>query len=251
MAEKHFYQQIDFTKNYLINYFKKHLPDFENFRILEIGCAEAGFLHQLSLMNIDVSGLELSEARVNIALSKNPDLNIVVGDITSADIVNKFKNKFDLIVLRDVIEHVPDRSAMFKNIITLLKSNGYLYVTFPPKFSAFAGHQQNGKSILKYFPYLHLLPSSLIRFLGNIFGESDYMINTIINNFRDGLTIKKFFRYCDNYNFKFLVKEIFLIRPIYKIKFKLTPIKLPPLPLFTEIFATGCECLLQLNKGNK
>ena len=245
MAEKHFYQQIEHTKNYLLGYFKKHIPDFQSLKILEIGCAEAGFVHYLDSMNIDVQGLELAEARVNIALGKNPHLKLTVGDITKSEVVEKLNAKFDLIVMRDVIEHIPQRREMFENIVKLLNPGGYLYVTFPPRFSAFAGHQQNGKSILKFVPYVQLLPDFLIRTLGNIFKEHRYMIETIINNFRDGLTIGKFVKYCNSFGFDFLVKELFLIRPIYKIKFSLPPVKMPWIPALGEFLATGCECLLQ------
>ncbi len=245
MAEKHFYQQVKFTEYYLLNYFQKNIKNFSSLKILEIGCAEAGLVHYLHSMNIDVSGIELSEARVNIALEKNPELNIIVGDITDPKIVGKINRKFDLIILRDVIEHIEARENMFENILNLLNAGGYLYVTFPPKFSAFAGHQQNGKSLLKYLPFIHLLPDFLIRFLGNLFNEQDYMIRTIIGNYKNGLTIRGFVDYCNSFHLKFIVKELFLIRPVYKIKFNLKPLRMPWIPVLGEFLATGCECLLR------
>lgn len=134
MAEKHFYQQIEHTKNYLFEYFEKHIPDFKTLKILEIGCAEAGFVHYLNSMNIDVQGLELVEARVNIALEKNPRLNLTVGDITKSEVVKKLNAKFDLIVMRDVIEHIPQRKKMFENIVRLLNPRRIFVRYIPAAF---------------------------------------------------------------------------------------------------------------------
>ncbi|MFQ5584693.1 MAG: class I SAM-dependent methyltransferase, partial [Calditrichia bacterium] len=177
MAERHFYEQKKHTSSYLLPYFEKHLPDFQNFKILEIGCAEAGFLDVLYEMGIQASGLEIEPHRVELAKSKNPNLKIIPGDITSPEICDQINDTFDLIVMRDVIEHIRDRKAAFQNINKLLEKNGYLYITFPPKYSGFAGHQQNGKSILRYMPYVHLLPASVLRFIGKILNEKTGSLN--------------------------------------------------------------------------
>lgn len=244
MAEKHFYEQRKFTESYLIPYFEKHLPDFRSMKILEIGCAEAGFMDVLSSKGFDIMGLELEEHRVKTALEKNPNLDIIVGDITQDSIVEKFGSTFDLIVMRDVIEHIPDRVATFSNVSKLLKRDGYLYITFPPRFSAFAGHHQNYRSLLKLFPYLQLLPNSLIRGLAGIFKEPSSITEQVILNSKVGLTIAKFEKYYQQFDFKPAVKELFLFRPIYGIRFKTKTRKFPNVPLVREFLALGCEYLL-------
>jgi len=245
MAEKHFYEQKEFTELYLLPYFKKHLPNFAEFKILEIGCAEAGFLDVLYDLNIEATGLELAPGRVKIAKEKNLNLNIFVGDITDQNIVNKIGDTFDFIIMRDVIEHIPDRITTFSNIKKLLKKNGYLYVTFPPRFSGFAGHQQNGSSILRFVPYLHLLPGWLIRFLGSMFKERPALIENVILNYKVGLTIRAFEKYCSKYNFQPIIKDMFLFRPIYQLRYNLSPFKMANIPLIREFSVFGCECLLQ------
>ena len=246
MGEKHFDEQKKHTTSYLIPYFKKHLPTFKNFKILEIGCAEAGFLNVLYELGITAIGLELESQRVKIANEKNPELKIFVGDITDDKIVEKIGNEFDLIVMRDTIEHIPNRMAAFSNIAKLLKKNGYLYVTFPPRFSGFAGHQQNGKSVLRFVPYLHLLPEWTIRILGKIFKERINLIESVVLNYKEGLSIRAFEKYYSKFNFKPVVKELFLFRPIYKIRFIVTPRKVPNIPFIREFIAFGCEYFLKM-----
>jgi 2-polyprenyl-3-methyl-5-hydroxy-6-metoxy-1,4-benzoquinol methylase len=245
MAEKHFNEQRKFTKTYLLSLFQKHIPDFKNSKILEIGCAEAGFLDVLHDMNIEATGLELEPERVKTSRKKNPHLKVLEGDITDQNIVDKVGESFDLIVMRDVIEHIPDRRTSFLNISKLLKKNGYLYVSFPPKFSGFAGHQQNAKSILRFVPFLQLLPENIIKVLGKIFKENSKLIEAVIDNYRIGLTIKTFEKISRKFNFYPVQKDLFLFRPIYKIRFNVSPIKIPNIPFIREFLAFGYECLLQ------
>jgi SAM-dependent methyltransferase len=248
MAEKHFYEQKEYTTSYLLNYFQKHLPGFENFKILEIGCAEGGFLDVLYESNIEAIGVELEPGRVKLAKDTNPNLNILVGDITEDNIIKKIGTTFDLVVMRDVIEHIPDRESTFSNISKLLKKNGFLYITFPPRFSGFAGHQQNGKSILRMTPFLHLFPDWIIRFLGKVFKERSSLIENVILNYKVGLTIGSFEKYYSIHNFQSIIKELFLIRPIFKIRFNMSLRKIPNIPIIREFLALGCEYLLKKNK---
>lgn len=245
MSEKHYYEQIKHTKNYLIPYFRKHIRDFETKSLLEVGCAEGGFLQVLAEMGMDVTGVELSPSRVETARQKSPELDVRVGDITSPDIVRELGRTFDLIVFRDVIEHIPDRDTTFRHVSELLNPGGYLFFSFPPRYSGFAGHQQVGRSILRFVPFLHLLPNFLIRWLGKLFNEYPHVIDNAILNYQIGLTIRRFERFYRKYGFEPVVKELFLIRPIYEIRFKLKPLHFPNIPFLREIFASGCEVLLR------
>jgi SAM-dependent methyltransferase len=244
MADKHFFEQKKHTTSYLIPYFEKNIPDYKNKKVLEVGCAEGGFVDELQNMGMDVMGLEIEQGRVKIANEKNPDLNILCADITDSNVVSKIEKKFDFIVMRDTIEHIPDRHSTFKNISGMLNEGGYLYITFPPRFSGFAGHQQNCRSLLKVLPYLHLLPDFLIRFIGKVLNENPARIKGVINNYKIGLSINAFEKYFKEYGFSPIVKDLFLLRPIYKIRFGVNAVKVPNIPLFRELFAFGCEYLL-------
>jgi len=244
MAEKHYSEQIKHTENYLIPYFKNNLPNFNKFNIIEVGCAEGGGLKVLNDFGLKVTGIEISPNRVRTAKEKNPELTIHTMDITDSSIVSKLE-KYDLIILRDVIEHVPDRISAFNVIYELLKEGGFLYITFPPKYSGFAGHQQNGRSIMKRLPFIHILPDFLIRSFGRIVNEKPKLIEDIIKNFKDGLSIRAFEKYYSRHGLQPVVKELFLFRPVFRVRFNLNPKKVPNIPLLREVIAFGCEYLLQ------
>jgi len=244
MADKHFYEQKKHTTGYLIPYFEKNIPDYKDKKILEVGCAEGGFIEELQSIGMDAMGLEIEQNRVAIANQKNPNLKILCADITDSNVAARFDKKFDFIVMRDTIEHIPDRDSTFENISKMLNEGGYLYITFPPRFSGFAGHQQNCRSILKLVPYLHLLPDFLIKLLGKVLKEKPQQIKAVIENYRVGLSINAFEKYYIKYGYSPIVKGLFLSRPIYKVRFGARIVKVPNIPLFREIFAFGCEYLL-------
>lgn len=244
MAEKHFYEQIEYTNKYLIPFFEKNIPQFYNLKILEVGCAEAGLLNELQKRGIEVHGIEISKERVDIALKKNPNLKIILGDITDKKIITQL-DKYDLIIMREVIEHIKDKDSVFENLKKLLKSNGYLFITFPPKYSPFAGHQQIAKSFLKFIPYLHLLPKFILISISKILNEKPDYVDEIKLHFSTGMVINKFEKLCKKYKFNSVEKDLYLFRPIYAFRFKLPTIKLPNIPIIREFITFGYETLLK------
>lgn len=245
MAEKHYYEQREHTASYLIPYFEKHIPAFRDKQVLEIGCAEAGFLAELHRIGVACMGVELEPSRVRTALTKDPDLRIIAGDITDAGVVAGIHPRFDLIVLRDVIEHIADRNTLFAVILRLLKPGGMVYISFPPRCSAFAGHQQNGRSLLRFVPWLQLWPGPLLNAAGRLFREAPYMISFIQHNGKTGLSAAAFDRLWKDRRMRSIVYELFLFRPVYRTRYGVPALRIPNIPLLREVLATGCEVLLQ------
>lgn len=243
MAEKHFHEQIKFAQTYLIPYLTKHIPEFSNlseFKILSVGCAEGGDLMVFSQNNKSAAGIELSAARVEMGKKLNPEAHITTGDITKKETLPQ--ERFDMIILRDVIEHVNNKNAAFENIYDLLKPGGYLFMTFPLKYSPYAGHQQMSKTFLKYFVYITLFPVGCIRFfckLAKTPGHADEIIYNKKNAFSYhhlNHLVKKRFTY--------RVKEFFILRPGFNDRYGLPELKMPGIPLLREL-ALGCEVLLK------
>ncbi len=245
MAEKHFYEQKEFTEKYLLPYFRSYIPNFHKLNVLEIGCAEGGLLDILGSIGIDALGIELSPERIQISLDKNPNLKIIQGDITDENLPTRIGKEFDFIIMREVIEHVNNKYAAFDNIDRLLKPGGYLYISFPPKYSPFAGHQQIAKSFLKYLPYIHLLPTNILKKIAKHLSENENYVDEIKLHFSTGMVINKFENHCLIKNFIPVKKELFFFRPIYGYRYGIPKIKFPDLPLVKEIFTFGYEVLLR------
>lgn len=249
MAEKQYHEQVEYSNQYFIPFLTKHLPELKTMRILEVGCAEAGLLKVLGDMGTECHGIELDETRAALAKEINPGVNVIVGDITDTSIVNKFGGQFDLIIMREVIEHVPDKDAAFRNLNAMLKEGGYMFMSFPPKWSGFAGHQQVGRSLLRFTPYVHFIPKPVLRMFVKMFNEYPNFVEHVEANYSTGIKINQFEKLCRKYNFRYIIKDYYLFRPIYKFRFGLPTLKIPGIPLLREFFAFGCECLLKKQSG--
>ncbi len=247
MAEKHYHEQRAFASSYLVPYLRAHLPQFTRMRVLEVGCGEGGLIAVLQEQGVEAVGLELSPARVAIAREKNPALRVYVGDITDPKCKKVVGGDYDLVVMRDVMEHIVERAAAMRNVRALLRQGGFFYVSFPPKYSAFAGHQQVGRSFLRFLPFVHLLPAFLVRMLGRIGKEHRHQIESIIGHGRYGLTVAALERLCRAQGFRPVVRELFLVRPIHRLRFGLRPLRAPDFPVVREWLATGYEALWQLS----
>lgn len=243
MAIEHYYEQIKHTEEYLIPYFEKNIPDFWNKTMLEVGCAEGGFIEILRKRGVEVKGVEISAGRVDIAHEKNPELDVIVGDITDDNMFTLIPKKYDIIVLRDVIEHIPDKLKALQNINKLLNDGGFVFISFPPFYSAYAGHQQNGK-VFKFMPWIHFLPNFLINTLGNIFGEKKDLVEDVILNSKLGFSISSFENKFKKAGFKVIIPDLFLFRPIFRIRYGTKITKFPNIPLLREFGSMGCEYLL-------
>lgn len=117
------------TRDY-INYFKKnyleYLPRKKNIRILDIGCGSGLFLEFLLSQGYkNALGIDLSQD--NIEICKKKKLNVVKED---AFVFLKKNQKFDLIVMNDIIEHIPKNEIadLLKLIKSCLNSDGSLIV---------------------------------------------------------------------------------------------------------------------------
>ena len=246
MAEQHFHEQQLFAEKYLIPLLERHIPDFRQKRVLEVGCAEAGLLDYLQKLGMkELTGIELEASRVEIARKYNATLDVRVGDIADQTLPEKISGRFDVIIMRDVIEHVPNRESTFRVLWELLQPGGYLFITFPPRFSPFAGHQQHARSFLKHTPYVSLLPEFLWRRMGRWLGEPEEFLDSVMLNYRIGLSIRQFEKFYRRQGFVPVLKDLFLLRPIFKYRMGLPIIKFPNIPFFREFKTTGCEYLLR------
>ena len=92
-------------------------------------------------------------------LDTNKLINFFQADICNPDSYeSKLNVSYDLIIIRDVIEHIANKEIALKNLATMLKAGGEIFMSFPPKYCAYAGHQQTANSLLAKIPYIHLLP---------------------------------------------------------------------------------------------
>lgn len=104
--------------------------DSDSKTLLEIGCGSGDFLLQAAKRGFNVTGVEYSNHACSVARKRLKKYNtkIIEGEIYE---VKNTKNKFDLIVFCDVLEHVRDPRIFLKNVHSLLKDNGKIFCVVP------------------------------------------------------------------------------------------------------------------------
>ena len=122
----------------LLEYHQEALQDFLSFlsnvdlnsSVLDIGCASGFFLTLLRELGFaDIEGIDASEKFISIAREKG--LRCRVMDILAPGL-HESEKKFDIILLMEVLEHLPDPLRALENARKLfLKSNGGLFITIP------------------------------------------------------------------------------------------------------------------------
>ena len=100
-------EQQWYGENFLYDYVGD--SDIKGMFYLEIGCAEGGLLNFYQKKGAFCSGLELSDVRFKnaILLDKEDSLNLFQADICKPETYKEhLKEKYDTIIIRDVIEHI-------------------------------------------------------------------------------------------------------------------------------------------------
>ena len=218
-------------------------------RVLEIGCAEAGLLKFYKSKGATCSGLELSDVRFNNAhiLNAMDSLHLFQANICKPDsYAFETPDPFDTIVMRDVIEHIGDKKTALSNIYGLLKPGGKLFLSFPPKYCAYAGHQQTISKILGKLPYLHLLPNLLYVAYLKLIGVEEKKINYLVSTKKTRISISQMRSLVKFIGFSILKESNWFIRPAYSILFGLPKLKNPfgNIPVLNEVFSNGTIFLL-------
>ncbi|MCG2716847.1 MAG: class I SAM-dependent methyltransferase, partial [Candidatus Marinimicrobia bacterium] len=145
-----------------------NIQDHNSLRIFEIGAAEGGLIKYFSEKGHYCHGIEYSKSRYEFSKELNKDSNIkfIHGDITNkSTYADHLREQMNIVICRDVIEHIhPNKKIIaLKNMAAVLNPGGKLFISFPPKYSPYAGHQQVAPKKLVKLPYLHLLPDRLYR----------------------------------------------------------------------------------------
>ena len=152
--------------------------------------------------------------------------------------------KFDIIIMRDVIEHIHDQEKFMAYIKRFLKPSSNIFFGFPPWQMPFGGHQQTCKStFLSKLPWFHLLPTVAYKKLLLLFGETQRNVDNLIEIKETGISLERFRRILKKEEYSIDREVWYFINPNYEIKFGLKPKKsIPPfksIPYLRNFFITA------------
>ena len=245
-----FDQQVDNSLSYVLPFIEKTKPIGPGTSVFEVGTAEGGVLLPFINRGCNCVGVDLAPQRIELAkgfLEKEfaeGKVQLICQNIYDADFLERYKNSFDIIILKDVIEHVPEQEKFIGYLKKFLKPGGLIFFGFPPWYMPFGGHQQVcRKKWASVLPYYHILPRFMYKGILKMAGEHEVVITELMEVKDTQITIERFERIIKKNGLKVLQKQHYLINQIYKYKFGLQPRKqwapLSWIPYFRD-FVTTC-----------
>jgi len=239
------------SQEYIISYLESKGIAIAGASVIEIGCAEGGNLCAMAehgakdLVGTDIA-LERLKTAKEVAEFLGIDITYSSHDVIYDEPLPEWIGRFDLAMLRDVIEHLDDAEVALRNIRRVLKPGGALYVTFPPYYSPFGGHQQTLVNWSSKIPFMHLLPEPVFEKMIASGREADKVEVRRLRRIR--MTTQKFRRAARAAGYSVADEKLYFIRPVFKMKFGLNPISaniIKPLPVVRDVVALEAGYILR------
>jgi 2-polyprenyl-3-methyl-5-hydroxy-6-metoxy-1,4-benzoquinol methylase len=218
--------------------------------VLDVGCGMGGTAIKLAeALSLSVTGIDISESYIATAREAAADANAPVR-FHRADVLRDElpAGPYGLIVMHDVVEHLPQPEIALKRLLPLSEDGGLLYVSFPPWLGPYAGHHHTCASALRFMPYLHAVAPWLLLKLAHRWEEKDQEwfadLRTILET---RLSMRKFERMAYSSGWKIRYARTYLLRPEF-LRMGLPKMSngwIGRIPWVGELFTTGCEYLLE------
>lgn len=247
----YFNELANTSREFYIDYVSRFAPVGDGVKVLEIGCAEGGNLLPFAENGCTVTGIDLTDVRIEQAREFFESKGCS-GTFMTLDFLEMESSPvlYDIILIHDVIEHVPNKEKFVEHIRKFLAPDGIIFWRFPAWQMPFGGHQQicHGR-LTSHLPFMHLLPRGCYSTLLRTMGESQRCIDELTYIKECGTTIETFEKLLRANGYSVLDRCLWFINPHYQQKFGLKPRRLYPLLASTKglrnFFATSCYYIVK------
>ena len=148
--------RIKFIKEKLISHFKLNPNSsvtLEKLKILDIGCGGGLICEPLSRLGAKMTGIDASKNNIEVAKMHSKEMNLNIDYIHCSPENLNFKNKFDVILNMEVVEHVSNVNLFIKNCSKLIKKNGIMFVaTINKNLKSYIFGVLGAEYILRWLP---------------------------------------------------------------------------------------------------
>lgn len=251
-TDGYFQMQYRISEEYIIPFIQEVYEIPAHARVMEFGCGAAGVLSAFLNIGHTGVGIDIDERNLNYGRQKmreyieSGQLQLINQDIYCIDSEKDLGGKFDLIILKDVIEHIPNQEKLIAHLKSFLNPAGLIFFGFPPWQMPFGGHQQMCRNrFLSRLPYFHLLPMPLYRAILRASGDEGDLCSIK----ECGISIERFERIAKHTDLKTVNRCFYQVNPIYQYKFNLkvrkTPAWIAKIPYLRNFITTSVFYLLQ------
>ncbi len=244
-----FDQQVENSRSYVLPFIEQTHKIGQGTRVFEMGCGEGGVLLPFAERGCYCLGVDLNEIRTDLAKEflsaeiAEGKMQFLYKNVYDKDFYEQYKGSFDIIILKDVVEHLPEQEKFIPYLAEFLKPGGQIFFGFPPWYMPWGGHQQLCESKLGMMPWYHILPKSIYKGMLKLFGENDGIIRELMEVYDTRISIERFERIIRNSGLQVKKKQHYLFNPIYKYKFGVNARKqwapITHIPFFRN-FVTTC-----------
>ncbi len=147
--------RISYIKENIIKTFRlKHKKTpLKDLKILDVGCGGGLLSEPMCRLGAEVTGIDASEKNINVAKIHSKKSNLKINYICSSPEKLNSRDKFDVILNMEIVEHVEDVNFFLKSCSNLLKKDGIMFIatlnrTLKSYFFAIVGAEY----ILRWLP---------------------------------------------------------------------------------------------------
>jgi SAM-dependent methyltransferase len=197
--------------------------DLTGLDVGDFGAHHGGMLDALRDSGVVASGIGLELSAEVVAASP------FVGDdrfqLRVADVMAREADAptFDLVLMHDVLEHIPDYEGAVAAVGEALRPGGHLFVSFPPYYSGFGGHQHLARGFVRSVPFVHYLPARaffrVARPMANEYMTAEGSLDDMVSVRDTKLTLGRVERALARAGLDVVGRENFLMRPEYTVRY--------------------------------
>ena len=122
--------RISYIKENIIKTFKinQNKTPLKNIKVLDIGCGGGLLAEPMCRLGAEVTAIDASEKNINVAKLHSKKNDLKINYICTSPEKLPIKNKFDVILNMEIVEHVEDVNFFLKSSSKFLKKNGIMFI---------------------------------------------------------------------------------------------------------------------------
>ena len=253
---QYFNELANTARGYFIDYIKNHIDISTKTRVLEIGCGEGGNLLPFAELGCEVMGVDISQTRIEQAQEffeyYDATGKFVCQNFITAEKPNCENDRFDIILVHDVIEHIEPsfKHEFMSNIKPFLRKGGVVFMGFPAWQNPFGGHQQITRGFTSKMPFIHLLPNFMYKGVLKMSKVPQNAIDELMSIKRAKMPVEKFELLAHRCGYAIKNRSLWFINPHYRQKFGLRPRRVwkwaSHIPYFRNFYTTSALYILKI-----
>ncbi len=125
----------------------------EGLNVLDIGCGGGLISEPIARLGANVTGIDASEKNINVAKLHSKKNGLKINYLNASPENFKEKEKFDIILNLEIVEHVNNVNLYIKSCYKLLKKNGLMFTaTLNRSFISYIKAIIGAEYILRWLP---------------------------------------------------------------------------------------------------